>query len=114
MSIRENRLHKKKRLWIGKVEVRPLKASRALGTAKGAFVNMVTWASSAEEFRRKANLVLAELDLGIVDVENPEPVSTRRKKAILEDVIEEMITRAQDNPNAIIYGTFHTWDRDTA
>lgn len=25
--------------------------------------------------------------------------------------IEDMIARAQNNPNAIIYGTFHTWDR---
>jgi hypothetical protein len=105
---------KKKELWIGKVEVRPLKGSRTLGDAKGAFVNVVTWASDARDFRRNADLVLGELGLFIVEIENPEPVSIRRTKAEFEETIEEMITRAQDNANAIIYGTFHTWDGDTA
>ncbi len=114
MSIRKNRLSKKKQLWIGKVEVRPLKGSRALGDAKGAFVNVVTWARDAEEFSRNANLVLGELGLFTIDVEEPEPVSTRRRKAVFEDSIEDMVARAQENPKAIIYGTFHTWDRDTA
>jgi len=104
---------KKKQLWIGKVEVRPLKGSSTLGDAKGAFVNIVTWAQNVEEYRRNADLVLGELRLFVVEVENPEPVSVRREKAVFEEGIEDMIARAQDNPNAIVYGTFHTWDRDT-
>jgi hypothetical protein len=103
-----------KHLWIGKVEVRPLKGSTTLGDAKGAFVNIVTWAHDDNEYRRNVDLVLGELGLFVLEVENPEPVSVRRKKAVLEDEIEEIIARAQQNPNAIIYGTFHTWDRDTA
>ena len=102
-----------KQLWIGKVEVRPLKGSTALGDAKGAFVNIVTWAQSVEEYRRNVDLVLGELRLFIVEVENPEPVSVRSEKAVFEEDIQDMIARAQDNPNAIIYGTFHTWERDT-
>jgi len=105
---------KEKQLWIGKVEVRPLKGSRILEDAKGAFVNIVTWARDADEFTRRADLVLSGLGLFVVDVENPEPVPTRREKAVLEEAIEDMIARAQDNPNAIIYGTFHMWDQDTA
>jgi hypothetical protein len=105
---------REKELWIGMVEVRPLNGSRTLGDAKGAFVNVVTWASGVEDYRRNADLVLGELGLFVVEIENPEPVSIRRTKAEIEEVIEEMITRAQDNPNAIIYGTFHTWNKDTA
>jgi hypothetical protein len=105
---------KMKELWIGKVEVRPLKGSRTLGDAKGAFVNMVTWVTNAEEYRRNVDLVLGKLGLFAVEVENPEPVSIRRQKADFDEEIEDMIIRAQDNPNAIIYGTFHEWDRDTA
>jgi len=104
----------KKQLWIGKVEVRPLKGSRILGDAKGAFVNVITWASNAKEYNCNADLVLRKLGLYILDVENAEPVSLRRKKAVFDEEIEDMIARAQDNPNAIIYSTFHTWDMDTA
>jgi hypothetical protein len=105
---------KGKQLWIGLVEVRALKGTEVLTDAKGAFVNLVTWASDAEEFSKNAELVLAKLRLFVVEIENPEPVSIRRKKAELDEEVEDMIARAQDNPNAIIYGTFHTWKRDTA
>ena len=103
-----------KTLWIGKVEVRPLKGSTTLGDAKGAFVNVVTWSRDLDEFRKNAEIVLGELGLFVVDVENPEPVSVRREKAVFEESIENMVARAQGNPDAIIYGTFHTWERDTA
>jgi hypothetical protein len=32
----------------------------------------------------------------------------------LGEEIEDMISRADDNPNAIIYGTFHTFEKDDA
>ena len=105
---------REKQLWIGKVEVRPLKGSTVLGDAVGAFVNLVTWSRDPEEYRRNAALVLEELGLFIVEVENPEPVSVRRKKAVFEDSVVDMIDRAEGNPSAIIYGTFHKWENDTA
>jgi hypothetical protein len=103
-----------KQLWIGLVEVRTLKRSEVLGDAKGAFVNIVTWAVDALQFKRNAEVVLGKLGLFVVEVENPQPIAKKRKSAEFEDEIEDMIDRAQDNPNAIIYGTFHTWKRDSA
>jgi hypothetical protein len=47
-------------------------------------------------------------------VENLEPVSVRKQKVVLDGSVMDMIDRAEGNPNAIIYGTFHKWDRDTA
>ena len=83
--------------------------------AKGAFVNIVTWSADAEEYRRNAELVLDELRLLVVDVVRPEPVEARRsREGDFEEVIEDMIYRAQDNPNAIIFGTFHMWEKDDA
>jgi len=104
----------RKQLWIGLVEVRALRRSEVLGDGKGAFVNLVTWAADADQFKSNAELVLGNLGLFIVNIENPEPVSARRKTAEFEEEVEDMIARAQDNPDAIIYGTFHTWKRDTA
>jgi len=101
-------------LWIGMVEVQPDKSSCFLGNSRGAFVNIVTWASSTDEFRRKAELVLGKLGLLVIEVEGAEPVSTRREKAELSEELEEIIERAGANPRAIIHGTFHTWRRDDA
>jgi hypothetical protein len=108
------RTSRAKELWIGLVEVRALERSEVLGDAKGAFVNMVTWATDANQFKSNAESVLGKLGLFVVGIENPEPVSTRRRTTAFEEEIEEMVTRAQVNPDAIIYGIFHTWKRDTA
>jgi hypothetical protein len=106
---------KPKQLWIGLAEVRPSEGCDVLEGAKGAFVNIVTWAEDADEFKRNAELVLGELRLFVVDVERPEPVEVRRRReGDFEDVIEDMIDRAEDNPNAIIFGTFHLWEKDDA
>jgi len=106
-----------KQLWIGMVEVRPLKStSDILGNTKGAFANIVTWASDAEDYRRNAEMVVADLGgLFVLEVVDPEPVGARRAKdVVFEEEIEDMISRAEGNPNAIIYGTFHTFEKDDA
>ncbi len=105
---------KDRELWLGLIEARP-KSGDILVDAKGAFVHIVTWASDAEEYRRNADLALGELGLFVVEIESPEPVAERRMKGVtLEEEVEDMIARARDIPNAIIYGTFHTWERDPA
>jgi hypothetical protein len=115
-SVMVNQL-KKKEVWIGLVEVRALNGgNEILGDTKGAFVNIVTWASSAEDYKRNAETVIGDLGgLFVSDVLTPEPVKTRRvKKVVFEEEIEDMISRAEGNPNAIIYGTFHTFEKDDA
>ncbi len=105
-----------KQLWIGAVEVRPLQQNNyVLGDTKGAFVNIVTWARDAEEYERNAELVVRKLGLFIGEVINPEPVEAMGKReGRFTEEIEDLISRAKDNPNAIIYGTFHTFERDDA
>jgi len=103
-----------KELWIGLVEVRILKDSEFFTDGKGAFVNIVTWTSDADGFKANAELVLGELGLIVLEVDRPEPVSARRKWAELDEEIEDIIARAETNPNAIIYGTFHKYLRDDA
>ena len=109
---------KEKQLWIGLVEVRALsERSQVLGDAKGAFVNIVTWASDAQEYERNARLVIGDLSgMYISEVIDPEPVEMRRVKreGDVEAEIEDMILRAEGNSNAIIYGTFHLFEKDDA
>ena len=107
---------KKKQLWIGLVEVRTTDGkSPILGDTKGAFVNIVTWASDVDEYERNARLVIGELGgLYVAEILDPESIEKRRAKrgGDLEEEIEGIISRAEGNPNAILYGTFHTYERD--
>ena len=86
-----------------------------MGDGKGAFVNIVTWATDAEQYRHNAELVIGGLgDLFVSDVLNAEPVEDRRARRGngFNENIEDLISRAHANPNAILYGTFHTYKRD--
>lgn len=66
-------------------------------------------------YRRNAEIVLNEQGMFVVDVVQPEPVEVRRRRqGDFEGVIEDMISTAQGNPNAIILGTFHSWEKDDA
>jgi hypothetical protein len=99
-------------LWIGLVELRPL--DRDAYGAAGAFTNIITWACDASEFRRKAEIIAATLNLYVLDIEGEEPLTQRTKTWTPSDEIEDMIQRAETNPNAIVYGTFHQYRVDQA
>src|SRR4051812_7366938 len=97
-------------LWIGLVEFRPFDWN-AYGAA-GAFSNIVTWARDRSEFRAKAEIIAAELNLFVVDVEGVEPFEQRTERWTVSDEIEDMVQRAEFNPQAIVYGTFHQYMGD--
>ncbi len=94
-------------LWIGLVELRP-HDRRAYGAA-GAFTNIITWASDQESFRQKAEIIASTLDMFVVDVEGAEPVAERAEKWSMTEETDDMIQRAEVNPDAIVYGTFHRY-----
>lgn len=95
------------------MEVRPLHGCEVLEHAKGAFVNIVTWASSPTEFKQKAKLVFEEMRLFVAGIEDAEPVQVRRdREGDFEESIEDIIFRAENNPDVIIYSTFHLFERD--
>ena len=83
-------------LWIGLVEARP--HDPKIYDAAGAFTHIVTWASDASEFRKKAEEVLATLDLYVFGVECEKPLAQWLEKRDPSDEIEDMIQRAEFNP----------------
>jgi len=104
-------------LWIGMAEVRPDEGkSRILGESRGAFVNIVTWANDRASYLRSAETVIADLGgLFFAEIVDAEPVRLRRSRiGGFESDVEDMISRAENNPDAIIYGTFHTFLNDDA
>jgi hypothetical protein len=99
-------------LWIGVVEMKPL--NRAAYGATGAFTNIITWACDMESFRVKAEALAATVDQCVIGVEEAEPLSERRQKFSLSEELEELALRAEANPNAILFGTFHTYPFEEA
>ncbi len=101
-------------LWIGLVEVRKRPDSEFLEGKKGAFTNVITWASTAQEFREKADKLAESLKLFVVDVEDVEPLSERQRKFAIDAELEDIADEARQNAEAILYATFHTYPRDDA
>jgi hypothetical protein len=99
-------------LWIGLVELKPL--DRQAYGAAGAFTNIVTWANDETGFRRKAEMIAAALEMFVLEVEGAEPLAERTQKWGMTDEIDEMVLRAECNPDAIVYGTFHRYPFDQA
>ena len=50
----------------------------------------------------------------VADIEVPEPLAERMNKVTLNEETEDMVFRAEGNPNAIVYGTFHRYRFDEA
>jgi len=94
-------------LWIGLVELRPLDR-KAYGAA-GAFTNVVTWATDLKGFRGNAGVIAATMEMYVLDVEGAEPLAERAERSTLTEEIDDMRARAESNPNAIVYGTFHRY-----
>lgn len=114
---REKPSSRRKELWIGVVEVRPLgECSEFLGDAIGAFVNVVTWARDEASYSENIEKLITHLGgLFVAGVERAEPVRLRRTRTGgFNDELEEIIERASENPDAIIYATFHRFMNDDA
>jgi hypothetical protein len=103
----------KNQLWIGLVHLKPLNKGDLEGSA-GAYTNIITWACNSAGFREKAETIAATMDLYVVEIEEDEPLSQRFPDSIMTEELEDMVSRAEHNPNAIVYGTFYHYPHDDA
>ena len=94
-------------LWIGLVELKPL--NHQVDAEAGAFTHIVTWTTDPEGFRKKVQAVAKTIEFYLFAVEWAEPVAERLKRVSLSEEIDDMVMRAESNPNAIIWGTFYTY-----
>src|SRR5580658_9581036 len=114
MTAKESkRVQRRLDLWTGLVWLKPLKPDALEGRA-GAYTNIVTWATGTDEFRRNCDTIAAKMDLYVMEVENVRLVSSLEAEGTLTEELEEMVLRAEGNPKAIIYGTFHTYPHEDA
>jgi hypothetical protein len=106
-------MEQKTELWIGLVHLKPFKKKAFDGMA-GVYTNIITWAYDSISFLKKAETIAATMDLYVVDTEGEEPLSARFGDFIPNEELEDMRSRAEHNPNAIVYGTFHRYLHDDA
>ncbi|HKR94646.1 MAG TPA: hypothetical protein VJW55_04770 [Candidatus Angelobacter sp.] len=99
-------------LWIGLVHLRPRKKGNK--DFAGAYTNIITWACDSASFQTKAETIAATMDLYVVEIEDEEPLVERTSDSTLSEELEDMRARAEFNPNAIVYGTFHQYSHDDA
>jgi len=98
-----------KSIWIGMAQVLSLPGSEILQGVSGAYVNILTWATSPSEFREKAKELMDHLGLKLVGVEDEEPLTEREKRGEVDADIAQVALEVKDNPKSIRYMTFHTW-----
>ena len=102
-----------KQLWIGLAEVLPLAECKLLDEAKGAYVHVMAWANTADDFRSAVIKRATELALILVDLRETEPWAIRTSSDDpLRDEFFEMQHRLQDDTKSIAFGRFHAWFQD--
>jgi hypothetical protein len=91
------------RIWklVAEVLVKP--GDMPSGLTKG-FMNVTTWADSAELAKDKLAEYIARFKWHVISVEDVHPVDD---DDVYDEQIEDMIARTRINPKAIILGTFH-------
>jgi hypothetical protein len=71
------------------------------------FMNVTTWADSAEVARSKIENYLNSFGWHLVSVEKADVIE---EDAEYGEEVADMIDRTRNNGNAIILGTFHTYE----
>lgn len=109
--MRHIRVEKNTEIWIGLAEVLALPGCKRLGTGKGAFVKVMSWANSESDFYSKIRSAVSELDLELIELEDREPLAKRMSRNPGGDETTQMADTARTNPNDIVFGTFHIWEK---
>ncbi len=92
-------------LWRVMTEIRVQPDDFPTGETNG-FINVITWAESAEHACERLANYIDSFDWQIVEVDSVVPVNDLIQ---CSSEMEDMICRAQNNPLAIILGTFHSY-----
>lgn len=92
-------------VWIGTIEISRAD-EKTPNVFRPAFTVVTTWAASPEEFREKCIRMLQSYGWKLLGVEHSSPVTN---DGVFSEEVEDMLERTRTNPEAIIYGTFHSY-----
>jgi hypothetical protein len=92
-------------IWIGNIEI-SWSDEKTPTVFRPAFTVVTTWATNPAEFREKCVRMLESYGWKLLDVEQANSVPNEVE---FSEEVEDMLARTRSNPNAIIYGTFHSY-----
>ena len=100
-----------KEVWIGLVRVRPRPKSDILEFDKGAYVNVLAFASNETDYLAQVKKALKQYALTLEETEDVEPFSQRKTKYELS---KELYRLAQETSatQEVRVGVFHTFPLD--
>jgi hypothetical protein len=93
------------KIWIGTIEI-SWSDEKTPDLFRPAFTVVTTWATTSEEFREKCNRMLESYGWKLLGVDRANPAP---EEGDFSEEVEDMLERIRGNPNAIIYGTFHSY-----
>jgi hypothetical protein len=86
---------------------------KRFGDGKGAYVNVVAWAESAENFEQRVTAIAREqLDCNVREMEQIELLEIALQREGCPDEFFTMRATAERQPSDVIFGTFHVWEQD--
>lgn len=98
--------------WIGLVHVRPAGNPNALGNGRrGAYVNAVALARSADDFRALVETCLVPDGLKIINISDLAPVREYRMEDRINQEIDDLI-RELSSSQMVLFDIFDAYSRD--
>jgi hypothetical protein len=92
-------------IWIGTIEI-SWSDEKTPNVFQPAFTVVTTWATTSEEFREKCDRMLESYGWRLLGVDRANPAA---ENGDFSEEVEDMLERTRSNPNAVIYGTFHSY-----
>jgi hypothetical protein len=88
---------------------------KRFGNGKGAYVNVVAWAESANHFEERVVAIAEQqLDCIVLEMEQVELLEAALQLEGCPDEFFTMRATAERQPNDVLFGTFHVWIQDDA
>jgi hypothetical protein len=97
--------------WIGIAEVLPKNGNSLLGTATGAYVNVLGLASTATEFQLRVTHAMQALDFELVFIEEIRPITDEIDVAKFDETLRLRISELHEG-NPVEIGSFHAFSED--
>lgn len=98
-------------VWIALVGVSPKPGTDLLGSAKGAWVNVLAWASDPKEYRTAVHEALEHYGLDLIGIEDLEPLGRRLQRTVVDPHLLRLANEVTATGFAR-FGPFHTYEDD--
>jgi hypothetical protein len=87
---------------------------RFVDQGRGAYVNIVTWASSRAEFEDRIQKAAKDLDCIVLELKDIQLLERRMQEPDCPKELIDMRATAQRQRDDIVFGDFHVWTEDEA